>query len=736
MGRSQASEGRRSGRLGLRCLVVAVLLLVTAVLAWLFAPLPGLDHQTLARAVEAARAYDVRILRDTWGVPHVFGRTDADCAFGLAYAHAEDDFLTIQQSLAAARGQLASIYGPDAAANDYMVGLLRLWDTVNSRYEVDLSPETRSVCEGYAAGLNYYAALHPDEVLPGLFPVTGKDVVAGSVHKSPLFFGLDKALAEMFAPERRREVSGRLESEGGSNTFAVSPLRSTEGRTYLAVNSHQPWEGPVTWYEAHLHSEEGLDVAGALFPGMPLVVQGLNRYCGWAFTVNKPDLVDIYVLTTHPEDPDLYLFDGEWRELEVREVPIRVRLLGRLTWTVRKEALWSVYGPVVRATHGTYAIRYANMDRAGLYEQLYRMVRARDLDEWLRAVSLRGFASFNLGYADREGNIAYVYNGAIPVRSERYDWSLYLPGDTSETLWTEYIPFEALPMVINPSSGFVQNCNSTPFQTTTGPDNPRPEDFSRTLGIETDLTNRALRALELFGSDPAITPEEFRTYKYDMAYSTRSVMAELVGRLTALTPAEVEELRASAEVREDERLSAFLAGPDFPRALEVFRAWDFRTDPQNRGAALAVLTVQPVGRREEVSTVELLRSLAEAVRVLTEHHGRLDPEWGEVNRLRRGKVDLPLGGGPDCLRNIAGRLQPDGRIRANIGDSYVMLVTWERDGTVSAVSIHQYGSATLDPDSPHYADQAPLFARLEMKPVWMDEADIRANLEREYRPGE
>jgi len=162
----------------------------------------------------------------------------------------------------------------------------------------------------------------------------------------------------------------------------------------------------VTWYEAHLHSEEGLDVAGALFPGMPLVVHGLNRFCGWAFTVNKPDLIDIYVLTTHPEDPDRYLFDGEWRELEVREVPIRVRLFGRLTWTVRKEALRSVHGPVVRSTHGTYAVRYANMDRAGLYEQLYRMVRARDLDEWLRAVSLRGFASFNLGYADREGNIA------------------------------------------------------------------------------------------------------------------------------------------------------------------------------------------------------------------------------------------------------------------------------------------------------------------------------------------
>lgn len=742
-----------------------LLLVVAVALACIFWPVGTPSLEALA---EAAAGYDVRILRDTWGVPHIFGRTDADAAFGLAYAHAEDDFATIQQSLIAARGHLAEVYGADAAPNDYMVGLLRIWDTVEARYEVDLSPEARAMCEGYADGLNYYAALHPEEViLATMFPVAGRDVVAGSVHKSPLFFGLDKALGELFGPERGSEVSGRLDQgagvpagvpeERGSNTFSVSPRRSADGQTYLAVNSHQPWEGPVTWYEAHLHSETGpdggpgLDVAGALFPGMPVIVHGHNHDLGWAFTVNKPDLIDVFVLETEPaaggddrDPPARYRFDGQWRDFEVREMPIRVKLLGRLIWTVREKALWSVYGPVVHSDHGTYAIRYANMDRAGIYEQLYKMNRARDLDEWRDAVDERGFPCFNIGYADKAGNIYYLYNGAIPVRSEAYDWSLYLPGDTSETLWTEYVGFESLPQVLNPAAGFVQNCNSTPFRTTLGADNPRPEDFSPTLGIQTNMTNRALRALELFGSDHSITPEEFYVYKFDMAYSTESLMAELVGQVLAGAEAvENGTLPLDAEgvpLFDEATLVAVetaLSKPDVAAAVDLLRGWDLRAEPDNRTTALAVLTVQPYGRAEsEVTVTALFASLEEAVSLLKEHYGRIDPEWGEVNRLRRGEIDLPLGGGPDCLRNIAGRLEEDGRLRGMQGDCYVMLVTWDRQGRVSSESIHQYGSATLDTASPHYADQAPLFAALEMKPVWLDEADIRADLEREYRPGE
>ncbi|MDX1687174.1 MAG: acylase [Candidatus Promineifilaceae bacterium] len=682
------------------------------------------EQDDLSHLLDEAVRYDVRILRDEWGVPHVFGQTDADAAFGLAYAHAEDDFLTIQQTVLAARGELATIYGPDAAPNDYMVHLLRIQDQVDANYETGIDGETRALLDGYAAGLNYYAARHEEEALPGLFPISGRDMVAAAVHKSPLFFGLDATLSELFAEERQDTVSTPTAAFPGnwnaghvlgSNSFAVGPGRSANGQTFLAVNSHQPWSGPLSWYEAHVHSEQGWDAAGALLPGVPSIVHGHNRNLGWAFTVNDSDLTDVYVLKINPENENEYRFDGKWRELEVREAPITVRLLGRLRWTVKREVLWSVYGPAVRQDHGTYAVRYAGRGEVGIFEQLYRMNKAGNFEEWQAAMRLGQLPTFNVTYADREGNVYYLYNGLLPLRAEGYDWQHYLPGDTSETLWTEYLPFERLPQVLNPESGFVQNANSTPFRTTTGHDNPDPAAYSPTLGIDGRMSNRALRALELFGGDPSITEEEFHRYKYDMVYAGDSEMAHFIERL----------------------LDAPLHGDaDLQAGRELLEGWDRRVDPNNRAAALAVLTAQPLDADPQATTDEIVSAYADAANWLLEHHGRLDVPWREVNHLQRGELDIGLGGGPDVLHAIYGERADDGHLHGYAGDSYVMLVTWDADGRVHSRSIHQYGSATARPESPHYADQAPLFAQRQLKPVWFDEADIRAHLEREYRPGE
>jgi acyl-homoserine-lactone acylase len=711
-------------------IVITLLVILVGMAAFTFWP-QSLDLGYLAKAGES---YEVRILRDTWGVPHIFGKTDPDVAYGLAYAHCEDDFLTIQQSLLAARGHLATVYGKDAAPNDYMVHLLRIWDVVDAKYESDLTPETRALLNAYADGMNHYAALHSDEVLTaGIFPVTGQDIAAASVHKSPLFFGLENTLAELFKDTRQQDVSPRPTSQSvmvdtsfGSNTFSIGPSRTPDGTTYLAVNSHQPWQGPVTWYEAHVHSEEGWDMTGALFPGVPVIVHGHNRNLGWAFTVNSPDLVDVYVLQMNPDNPNQYRFDGQWLELEVRRAPIKVKLLGRLAWTFNQEVLWSVYGPVIRRDHGTYAVRYAGMGRVDIFQQLYLMNKAKDFQEWQAAVRSGALPTFNIGYADQEGNIYYLYNGHIPLRTEGYDWSLYLPGDTSETLWTAYLPFDRLPQVLNPPAGFIQNGNSTPFQTTLGPGNPDPDDYSPTLGIETRMTNRALRALELLGADESITFEEFVSYKFDMAYSTRSDVARYV------------EMIVEAPTPED---------PDLRQGVEVLQGWDLRTDPENNGAALMILTLHYLLEADanikpsalvdgEVTLTELLDSFARAVRTLKENYGRLDVPWSQVNRLQRGELELGLGGGPDVLHAIYGRLQEEGWFKGFQGDSFVLLAAWDADGRVRSFSIHQYGSATLDERSPHYADQSLLFARRQLKPVWFDEAEIRANLEREYRPGE
>lgn len=701
-------------------IAAVITLLLVAIGIYTFWP----EQDDLSRLLDAAGDYNVRILRDEWGVPHVFGQTDADAAFGLAYAHAEDDFLTIQQTALAARGQLARIYGLDAAPNDYMVHLLRIEDQVDANYETGIDGETRALLNGYAAGLNYYAALHEEEALPGLFPISGRDMVAASVHKSPLFFGLDETLSELFAEERQDAVSTRttfspgswkVDEIVGSNAFAVGPGRSANGETFLAVNSHQPWSGPLSWYEAHVHSEEGWDAAGALLPGVPTIVHGHNRNLGWAFTVNDSDLTDVYVLEINPENANQYRFDGAWRELEVREAPITVRLLGRLRWTVKREVLWSVYGPVVRQDHGTYAVRYAGRGEVGIFEQLYRMNKANNFEEWQAAMRLGQLPTFNVTYADREGNVYYLYNGLLPVRAEGFDWQRYLPGDTSETLWTAYLPFDRLPQVLNPASGFVQNANSTPFRTTTGDDNPDQAAYSPTLGIDSRMSNRALRALELFGGDASITEEEFYRYKYDMAYAADSDMDRFIRRLM------------DAPLPDDADLQA---------GRELLEGWDRRVNPDNRAAALAVLTAQPLDADPEATTEEMVDAYTGAANWLLEHHGRLDVPWRDVNHLKRGELDIDLGGGPDVLHAIYGDRADDGHLHGYAGDSYVMLVTWDADGRVRSRSIHQYGSATARPDSPHYADQAPLFAERQLKSVWLDEADIRAHLERAYRPGD
>jgi penicillin amidase/acyl-homoserine-lactone acylase len=677
--------------------------------------------------------YDVKILRDEYGVPHIYGKTDAAVAYALAFANCEDDWATMEQGLLLSRGRISEVEGKEMAPFDYLVHAFDFQRIVDEKYETDLAPATRALVEAYADGCNHYAALHPEKVkLPDVLPATGKDIIMGFVAKAPLFFGLDNEVKRVMDPERRRDVAekqtvaweGNILTRGlpiGSNTFAVAPSRTPDGSTHLAINSHQPFTGPVAWYEARLHSEEGYDMVGGVFPGTPVILHGHNRNLGWAHTVNSPDLVDIYELEINPENPNQYKFDGEWRDLEVREVAFKVRIAGPIKWTVKREALKSVHGPAIRTDDGkVYAVRYAGYGDIRQVEQWYQMGRAQNMAEFEEAMKIRGMPSFNVGYGDKEGNIWYIYNALSPIRAEGYDWEKYLPGNTSETLWTEYLPFEKLPMVKNPASGFIQNCNGTPYQTTTGDENPKPEDFSETLGIETDLKNRGYRALELLGADDSISLEDFYTYKYDLEYSRQSEAAKLGQKI-------LDEVDPAGD-------------PLLEEALEVLRNWDLRTNQENTGTAIAILTMEPVVRSQMFGqeVPDVIALFKEKAKLLKDTFGKIDVEWGKVNRLVRGDVNLPLDGGPDVLRAVYGEWDAaEGHLVGVAGDCYVLLVSWDKDGNLSSTeSIHQFGSATLDETSPHYADQAKLFAEEKMKPTWLDEAELRQHLQAEYRPGE
>lgn len=668
------------------------------------------DPHTLSAIVARASQYHVRIRRDHFGVPHVKGATDADVAFGIGFAHSEDDFATLQMAALATRGELAASEGVAAAPGDYIVRLMRVWQTVNAKYAT-LPADLRRVLEAYANGVNYYAALNPARVQPGLLPLTGKDIAAGFVFKTPFFYSFDSILGKLMA-----DTNGKPMPEIGSNGVAVGPARSSDGATRLLVNSHQPYTGIAAWYEAVLDSGEGWHVAGGFFPGSPFMLHGHNAHLGWASTVNEPDLVDIYRLTINPQDANQYLLDGKWRTFEKSDAALTVKLLGPLRWTVHREVLYSAHGPVLKTDHGVFAIRYAGMGEIRQALQYYRLDKARDLAEWKDAMRLQALPSINYVYADEKGNIGYVYNAQFPVRKPGFNWKHVLPGDRSDLIWRSYLPFDKIPQIWNPRSGFVFNSNNTPFQATAPEDDLKPSDFPPTLGIQTNMTNRAMRALETFGRDRSISAAAFRRYKFDLSYSVHSDVARLVAEICSVDPGSDQNLKS---------------------AQEILKHWNLSTGRQNRGAALGVLmgllaAPETPGGSWKMAPLDALHAAMAHVKM---HFGRLDPEWGALNRIRRGPLDLAIDGGPDVYRAVYGSKQADGTLTAVGGDTFIMFVTWDRQGRLSSDSIHQFGSATLDKTSPHYADQTPMFVAMKTKPVLFTEAELQGHVEEDYTPG-
>ena len=699
--------------------------------------------------------YDVTIRRDIRGVPHILGQTNADAAFGFAYAQAEDNWQLIEDAMPFYRGTSGLYNGQDGAVTDFLVRWLGIWQTIDANYEWDLSPQMRLYLQAYADGLNYYAAMHPQEIDPTILPVTGKDVVAGFMLRHLLFYGFEGALGEILGDERAHQVSEIIRQPTtpeldfpdnevlqpkrqtlpeaplfvppeimmngvpiGSNAFAMSSLISADGATHLAINSHQPATGPMAWYEAHLKSAEGLDVMGGLFPGTPSIFVGFTENLGWAATVNNPDLVDVFVLEMNPDNPNQYKLDGEWRDLQVRDIELKLRLWGFLPWTVTREGLRSEHGPVLRTDHGTYAVRYAGMGEIRQVEQWYRMNLAQDFTDWKEAMRMHTFASFNFVYADKQGNIMFLHNSRTPKRDIRYNWQQYLPGNDSALIWQEQLGFSQLPQVINPASGFVFSANQTPFNVTSSDDNPKESAFAPGHGFQMDMTNRAHRGLELFAElGPTISAKEFSAIKHDKSYSPATYYMSYLQKIA----------------------DQDFTDPVLEQAQQIIADWDLATDVANTSAALGtcvLLAAESDDDRDQHDDKAVQDLLGTCVQSLQQAVGRLDPPWGEVNRHVRGEINVPIGGGPDILRAVYGDgLDENGYLTNVAGDGLYYILSWDAQGKLTVAGTHQFGSATLDETSPHYSDQAVDYANEVLHAPLFDEQTLQQNLSRAYRPG-
>jgi acyl-homoserine-lactone acylase len=672
------------------------------------------------------RTYDVEIVRDEFGVPHINGKTDADTAYGLAYAHSEDDFGMIEEVVSMTRGRYGAIAGQDGAKVDYVLHLLGARETVNRHYK-ELSPEVRAVLDAYAAGLNHYAEKHPGEVrLRKLFPVNGEDVVTGFVLRAPFFYGLDGvigALSEGKPPpaETAQPMSpamtpaGRDPQQNGSNGFALAPKKMADGQTWLVSNSHQPYEGQVAWYEAVTHSGEGLDMAGALFPGSPFVLLGHNRNLGWTNTVNRPDLIDVYKLVLN-EAGDKYRYDGKWLPLKSERVWLPVKF-GPFDLPVPQTVYRSVQGPVIKNDRGAFAIRYAGIDGVKSVEQYYRNTKAANWDEWSKSMSLGGITATNFIYADKSGRIAMIYNALFPDRKPGFDYTKVLPGDTSANVWAGPVGFDRFPKIVDPASGFVHNENNTPFLAAGKGSEMNPADWSPLLGIEQNMTNRAIRADELLSADPLLTREELLAIKFDKVYSKRSFAGDWIATLLA------------AKVDKE---------PDLVAAQKLLAGWDWSSDGVGAADAFAerILRIAMIAHWRKEPYPAARTALRDAVDDMKARFGRIDPPLALVQRLERGKISLPMYGGTDTLRATSrwDKDAPSRKGRVMHGDSYIMLVRWDKAGKVVSESIQPYGAATNRPNSPHYTDQMQLFVDQKFKPVHFEWADAVKNAKKRYRP--
>jgi penicillin amidase/acyl-homoserine-lactone acylase len=325
------------------------------------------------------------------------------------------------------------------------------------------------------------------------------------------------------------------------------------------------------------------------------------------------------------------------------------------------------------------------------------MGKARNYSEFREAMEIHALPMFNTGYADKDGNIFYVYNAKIPERNNDFNWNELLPGDKKANIWTNYVPFDSLPQVLNPPEGFLQNCNSNPYLAT-GNSNDMSNPLSDWTGIETHQTNRALRALETFGADSSISREDFFTYKYDTQYSLNSVIAKVRDRYVA-------EMETNTD-------------PKLLPALKLIKNWNLSADSSNTAAALAIIVLPNAFNEDKLKykTDKITQKLHETIDYLETKFGKIDVPLGKVLRLVRGETNLPLSGGPGLLRAIYFKKKDDLYI-GTAGDCYFQAVEWGPNGELNAWTIHQFGSATTIESSKHYDDQAKLFSKHKMKQV-------------------
>jgi penicillin amidase len=717
-----------------------------------------------SKSSEAGLAKQVTIYRDTYGVPHVWGRTDAAAVFGFAYAQAEDNFPRVERNYLFAIGRSAEVFGTSGLEIDRLNRALEIPRLAQEEY-ARLDAHTRSLCDAFAAGLNYYLKQHP-EVRPLLltnfepwYPLaliryiyyqTGfvRDFKLGpwSLKTSLDPDELSKNFTETdwstnleasrFSSDPDQPGMGR---SLGSNGWAIAPRRTATGRAMLFINPHLPFFGSGQVYEGHIHSDQGWDFTGYTRFGFPFPYVGHNKRLGWVSTDNFANLVDFYEETFDDKaNPLRYRYGKDYRQAQQREEIIRLKTDTGIE-TRRFKMMRTHHGPMIGIRNGkAVTVRMAKFEDEGWLKEWYLMTRANSLAQFKAAMAPLNMLFGNVMYADDKGNTYYLYNGAVPRRDPRFDWNKPVDGSDPATEWKGYHSMAELPQLLNPTTGWMQNCNTSPFHLTSegNPDSSKYPSYMVREGLFPQFWEDNPR-----GRASAKILSETATFSFEKliqrAFDTHVMMAD--GLLPQLL-ADGKELSSVKNPREAE-------------ALDELAKWDRRGSVNSIGMTLFRHWHQQVVGKKEADTKEgRLAALKTVLDELEKRFGTWRVPWGEINRLQRpderdlkpfqppafqdSQPSFPVPGvnGVDgAIFTFYSQGSPgQKRQYGGGGASYVSVV--EFAPKVRALSIHVFG-ASGDPASPHYFDQAALYSKGEFKPAWFTIEEIRANSRRIYQPG-
>jgi acyl-homoserine-lactone acylase len=559
-----------------------------------------------------------------------------------------------------------------------------------------------------------------------VLPVSGVDVVGHPLRAVHYMYmgSMNRLRTETAAPARRAALEHERFVEAGSNTWTVGPSRSASKKAMLIINPHLSWEDFYTYMEVHLVAP-GYDLYGAPQIGFATPVIGFNRNTGWGRTVNTIDTVDFYRLKSRGRQ---YEFDGQLKDFTTREAAFRVKQADGSMRDERFTVKESLHGPLVQ---DDLAMRVAGIDRPRMLEQWFRMGGAKNLREFQDALRMQSVPMWNANYADDQGHIYLVMNGTIP-RRKKGDWAFWsrpVPGDTSETMWDDYLKLEELPQSLDPKSGFNQNANEPPWLTTLPQLNPAKYPAWIAPPVDKSVTFRTKRSLRMVSEDKSITYEELLAYKHN----TRAELADAV----------LPDLLAMKDA----------AGSDLAkRALGVLAAWDRHLEAESRGAVLFQMFADryfgtgdftgdrfrvPYNPQDPLRSAEgiadakaALTALEQAAANCQQLYGALDVPYGEVYRFQRGAKDLPANGGAGRLglfRTMTFGKRQGNKFYPSHGETFVCAIEFGKQQR--AQCLLGYGNAS-QPGSKHVDDQLPLMVEKRLHPVWRERNDIEANLER------